>query len=1182
MGANTQYEQALVQGTQTFNSGSAAGLPSAFTKQFPNGHSEVYGLTVVGIGTVQSFLTQTVDPNGNVLNIQYDNMNRISSVTDAIGQISSFSYNDEDPYKITSITDPFGRMAKFTYDSNSHLQSITDQLSLMTSFTYNPPSALSADWVGTMTTPYGLTSFDYTGTTSDFGQREINMTDPMGLQEHARFLIFQQGPPNNYPGLPTGMTQPEFTDGPTLYWDKNAMANAPLESTSATEYDWYKTPNLQQSFFLGGLKKPLDSRIFYNYPGTTNQAGTSAIWVPTAVGRVFVDANGATQDQVSTHTYNSFGLVTQTVDPKGRVFNYIYASNGVDLLNTTDGNGEILSSNTYNSQHESLTSTGADGQTTDYTYNSAGQILSSTTPMGELTSYNYNGQGYLLSVTPPQEGAGVTYTYDNVGRVYTRSNAVQGTLTYHYDDGDRIKEVDYPDGTDERYGYTKLDLTSYTDRKFRTTSYAYDADRRKTSMTDPKLQMTQYGWCSCGSLTSITDPKSNQTSWQYDIEGRVIKKTYADQSFYTYQYDPGEGRLSLMTDALKQNTEYVYDVDDRLLNTNYFNMANPTSDVSFQYDLVLGRITQMTDGTGMTNYTYYPIGQVGGNKVETISQPVGTTTTNITYTYDNDGRMVGRAIDGNHETYGFNSTGQLTQVQNALGGFVYTYDPNSARLTQINYPNGQQTKMDYFTSGDPLGNSGSLKDLTNLGGGSTSGQTLAKFSYTYSPTGDIKTWQQQLDNKSSDAKTYGMGDDADSELEGVTLVSGSSGFDNLTANHSVTYGYDASGNRTVEQTPDFLHTFGTNNLNQLTNITPKPIQIVGFSNRAASVTVNGQGVQENSSFTYSTNIQPAPGNTTPLTVTEVGLDGTVNNVKNHVLNTQPFQYDANGNLVNDGDKTYQWDVENRLVGVVYLNPQPTSVADTIRMTYDGIGRRVSINELHGSTVLTTNTFIWCDSKLCQDRDSTGHTVVKQFFNQGEQINSVNYFYTKDKLGSVREMTDSNGTLQASYDYDSYGRQFKVMVNLDSDFGYTGFYINKTTHLNLTWYRAYDAEKGRWLNRDPLGEFVNFNLDKPTGPDLYAYSKNNPINLIDPLGLDCAGDCRIAYNKNLSNCTTIADLASIAAFALCVTLAKGKAAGIAGCYLVAQKMDEVILSRCDTAAYLTYQNCLDNCKKKTCN
>ena len=44
-----------------------------------------------------------------------------------------------------------------------------------------------------------------------------------------------------------------------------------------------------------------------------------------------------------------------------------------------------------------------------------------------------------------------------------------------------------------------------------------------------------------------------------------------------------------------------------------------------------------------------------------------------------------------------------------------------------------------------------------------------------------------------------------------------------------------------------------------------------------------------------------------------------------------------------------------------------------------------------------------------------------------------YYYTRDHLGSVREMTDGSGTIQARYDYDAYGRVTTITGTVPSDF-----------------------------------------------------------------------------------------------------------------------------------------------------
>jgi len=83
-------------------------------------------------------------------------------------------------------------------------------------------------------------------------------------------------------------------------------------------------------------------------------------------------------------------------------------------------------------------------------------------------------------------------------------------------------------------------------------------------------------------------------------------------------------------------------------------------------------------------------------------------------------------------------------------------------------------------------------------------------------------------------------------------------------------------------------------------------------------------------------------------------------------------------------------------------------------------------------------------------------------------------------------------------------------------GYAGYFYHANSGLNLTLYRAYDPDAGRWLNRDPLGEpgfelmqraapYRTHPLNRTPaellqGPNLYDYVSNDPINAIDPLGL----------------------------------------------------------------------------------
>jgi RHS repeat-associated protein len=194
-------------------------------------------------------------------------------------------------------------------------------------------------------------------------------------------------------------------------------------------------------------------------------------------------------------------------------------------------------------------------------------------------------------------------------------------------------------------------------------------------------------------------------------------------------------------------------------------------------------------------------------------------------------------------------------------------------------------------------------------------------------------------------------------------------------------------------------------------------------------------------------------------------------------------YDANGNLTNDGaGKTFAYDAANRMISV-------TQGSNVTGYVYDGLGRRVQ-ETLNGTVI---KQWVWCKgaARPCEERDGSNN-VTKRFYGRGEQIGGVNYFYTKDHEGSIREMTNSAGGLVARYDYDPYGRRTLVSGTDLADFGFTGFYYDQATSLDLTYTRAYDANLGRWLSRDPAAEEGGINL--------YRFVSNDPLNRIDPLGL----------------------------------------------------------------------------------
>jgi RHS repeat-associated protein len=213
-----------------------------------------------------------------------------------------------------------------------------------------------------------------------------------------------------------------------------------------------------------------------------------------------------------------------------------------------------------------------------------------------------------------------------------------------------------------------------------------------------------------------------------------------------------------------------------------------------------------------------------------------------------------------------------------------------------------------------------------------------------------------------------------------------------------------------------------------------------------------------------------------------------------LVNGITWSYDLAGNLVDDGQRTYTWDAEQRLVKITRNDTGATS-----EFTYDGLGRRVSVTERATPTAAAVTTYYaWCGGEVCQKRDAT-QLVTATYLRQGEMQGTTPLYYNRDQLGSPREVFNQAGAAVGTMRYGAYGRTVDSNGTLP-DKRYAGMLLHKESGLYLTWYRAYDPDAGRWLSRDPIGE--------TGGDNLYAYVSGNPISRIDPLGLKEYTECEV--------------------------------------------------------------------------
>jgi hypothetical protein len=253
---------------------------NAFQRIMPDGSMLVYNQADTSTPP-RVFMTEDIDPQANSVLIQYDANFRISTITDAIGQVSTLTYASTvitapGYYEIATITDPFSRSCNFTWDTATSLLllSITDVIGLKSKFAYDT----SSSFISQMTTPYGTTAFyqyipaDSNGTL--FPVQGLKFTFPDGTSSYVESwfgtvettFYWDRHATQMYPNEPdqnTGSPFSAYTHSQQTSWVINSTgvltepvpqtATQPLETASPTSYLY---PGQSVPHQLGTVNKP--------------------------------------------------------------------------------------------------------------------------------------------------------------------------------------------------------------------------------------------------------------------------------------------------------------------------------------------------------------------------------------------------------------------------------------------------------------------------------------------------------------------------------------------------------------------------------------------------------------------------------------------------------------------------------------------------------------------------------------------------------------------------------------------------------------------------------------------------------------------------------------------------------------------------------------------------------------
>lgn len=1042
-----------------------------------------------------------------------------------------------DSWQILAIKDVAGRITKFSYDATQRLTGITDAEGLHSSVGYEAAS----DRIISLTTAYGTSTFTrmpLAGGDDDV-LAWLEMRDPMGLVERLEFNQnayavgrYDFPEPDANKVLVRSSHTNEFRN--TFYWGKKAMYHAPRDYNAAEVYHWMHDSQSQSAAVLESFKSPLEGRIYFDYPGMAVRedatwTATASLLRPATVARVLDD--GTTQ--IYKFKYNVFGNLERAIDPKGRQQDWTYANDNVRVVKVTQRSGTsdlLLARYNYTDAKAPLLPSeviDSAGGATLLEYNTFGQVTSIENPAHEVTSLLYwdnidvagfgsQNWGRLRRITRGNPSAMIAeFEPDAANRVRKVTDSTGYSVERLYDGLDRITQILYPGGRTEMIDYgQKLFPESFTDSANRVWKYKYNPNQQLVGILAAG-ELTRIQWCACGALGSVTDPSGATTEWQYDIQGRLLSKQYPDGATWKFKYTSLAGRLESTTKPDLSTITFEYDADDALTKVDYSDVG--TADLNYKYDPVFPRLTDAWLGTSATpgpdahHFEYHPyatdgpnpVYAVGGGQLSSRNGPWANDT--VRYGYDALGRANSRSITKDDATIDqpesvlFDAFGRVRMRTDALGTWDIEYLQQSSRPILVSLRGGG-LRIDYgYELAPGVVNAGRLLSATYSMIAGVQANPVATAGLGYFASGEIQTsgWT----------------------TSGVAPRNVSYQYDDLARLRQATEGnvvnsfrYSRSGGLLRR---DFAgmprgYTESPGGIVSRQEGTPIDDKMRGHVSEYASVTVANRPVPLMADLTFQAPLSLAdPEDKVAIKATDISSNERTTTFALGLVGAKmQFIHDVNGRRTRQispaGVVTYEWNQADRLVAVQTAEVPVTGTRRS-EFEYDVFGQLVGVREksYDGAswTSLSDNKLLWADGALLQKRALDGSTVLRRYLADGfiDVFGAVesSFFETRDHLGSTREVVaKSSGAVVGAYDYDAFGVPFFVAGTVRSERLFTGHYFHHGSGLHLTWARAYDAQSGRWLSRDPL----LYAEALPEGTNPYAYVGNDPINNFDELGL----------------------------------------------------------------------------------
>lgn len=777
------------------------------------------------------------------------------------------------------------------------------------------------------------------------------------------------------------------------------------------------------------------------------------------------------------------------------------------------------------------------GRTIDLNYDTQNRIASAVDPVGTTWRYEYNAVGMLSSVIYPDTTTR-RYGYKRYGTalvkhpyledihdqrgnrvIYNEYEEIDAGLGHTETTGRVVKQI-LADGAEYQIQYDHVDgntigtLVTHPDgsrRRIQFNGKLYPVSDTLAYGTE-LAQEYRFERDSAGRMLASIDPLGRRKTYEYDGDGNAVAVTRlagtAGELQWHATYGP-DGQITSVTDPWARIIRFQYSMGCLV------SVTSRIGTISRLGCNASGQLESFTDALSNTSLAYY----VGG-EMTAARDPLGR---GRTYRHDALGQLIAsERADGALSRIEYDPIGRVTRIVSEEGGTIeLAYDANS-NLTDVLLPHQAGITMEYDER-DRL-----VKRIDNIG-------QLEAWSYdgmsrlvSYVDRRGFKT-RYEYDSLGRKIETiYHDGSRVQSNYDAgnrqLTMVDSLSGtiswaYDQsdrvvevATSQGVVSYGYDAMGRRismavngqsgiqytyddgdrlTRQQQGSEVVEFSYDTLNRLTSVLlPNQVRSAYAYNNANELTglawTLGGEVLGSLGYGYDRNgrLVTQTGSFAPqaLPLGSSGHNVFDANQRQMQFNGVSFAYDENGNLINDGVRTFEWNARNELVRV---SEGGRSVAE---YQYDALGRRVRKVEGVGSIEYLYDGLSAIQEISAGTRNVilTGPGIDQRF---ARDTNGVRAYYLTDHLGSTKALVDSSGEILVRYDGDPYGGA--EASGYDNPYQFTGRELDAS---GLYFYRAryYHPGMGRFISEDPL--HLNGGLN------FYAYVGGDPINRVDPLGL----------------------------------------------------------------------------------